>query len=210
VQIFGASIQLPCSECPLRFFPRLITLISRWMAYFGGVVLIAIVVISNLSIFGRSANGVSTHPWLVKQFPGIAHWFGRLGVVPGNVELVEAAIAFAIFAFFPWFVVSRTLSIRKTLSHLLPEAANNYLVVAWNGLFAIFTGAVTWQLMKQAYYAWTSWELTSILGIPIWTLFASCALAALVTAFVAGTSALQYLASNELVDDRHESEGGDS
>ncbi len=204
MQFCNASIQLLCSECPLRLWPRLITLISRWMAYFGGVVLFAIVVVSNLSIFGRSANGASYNPWLTKQFPELAVWLGKLGAVPGDIELVEAGVAFAIFAFFPWFVVSRSLSMSKTLSHQFPNAVNNCLVVAWNGLFAIFMGAVTWQLLKRAYYAWNSSEFTPLLGIPIWFLFAICAFAAFVTAAVASVSALQYLSGRKYIDDAYD------
>jgi len=171
----------------------LIALISRWMAYLGGMVLIAIVIISNLSIFGRSAKGASSNIWLTEQFPEGARWLGYLGAVPSDIEFVEVGIALAIFMFFPWFVVNRSISLGNTLARILPDSARKYLLVAWNTLFALFMAAVTWQLVQRAQESWLSVDLSLVLGMPVWGVFVACALATLATTCIALALAVDYL-----------------
>lgn len=68
---------------------RVLTRIARALAYFGGVILAGIALMTVASITGRA---------LV--------WAG-LGPITGDFELVEAGCAIAVFAFLPWCQLNR-------------------------------------------------------------------------------------------------------
>ena len=68
---------------------RVLTRLARGLAYFGGVILAGIALMTVASITGRA---------LV--------WAG-LGPITGDFELVEAGCAVAVFAFLPWCQLNR-------------------------------------------------------------------------------------------------------
>ncbi|WP_371170956.1 TRAP transporter small permease [Aliiroseovarius sp. 2305UL8-7] len=68
---------------------RVITVLSRWMAYSGGVVLAGIALTTVFSVIGRALLG-----------------FG-LGPIKGDYEIVEMGCAIAVFAFMPWCQLKR-------------------------------------------------------------------------------------------------------
>ncbi|WP_245615585.1 TRAP transporter small permease [Afifella pfennigii] len=63
---------------------RYVGLLAQVFAVLGGLVLLAVTVMTVLSITGRALTTLG------------------LGPVPGDFELVEAGVAFAVFAFLPW------------------------------------------------------------------------------------------------------------
>ena len=82
-----------------RFFMWL----ARVAAIIGGLVLIWLVVLTTLSIIGRTLNKMM-HSDLAETILGsLAQRVIDLGVgeINGNYELLEAGVAFAIFSFFP-------------------------------------------------------------------------------------------------------------
>ena len=68
---------------------RMLTRIARGLAYFGGVILAGIALMTVASITGRAFV-----------------WAG-LGPITGDFELVEAGCAVAVFAFLPWCQLNR-------------------------------------------------------------------------------------------------------
>ena len=82
-----------------RFFDRL----ARGSALLGGLVLLCLVIMTCLSIAGRLLNTIFHSDFAQSWFGGLAAWALDAGVGPvwGDFELVEAGMAFAIFAFIP-------------------------------------------------------------------------------------------------------------
>ncbi|WP_424943032.1 TRAP transporter small permease [Aliiroseovarius crassostreae] len=68
---------------------RLMEFLSRWMAYSGGAVLVAIALTTVVSIIGRALSGFGLMP------------------VKGDFEIVEMGCAVAVFAFMPWCQLKR-------------------------------------------------------------------------------------------------------
>ncbi|UWQ13020.1 TRAP transporter small permease [Aliiroseovarius sp. M344] len=62
---------------------------SRWMAYSGGAILVAIALTTVVSIIGRTFSGFGLSP------------------VKGDYEIVEMGCAVAVFAFMPWCQLKR-------------------------------------------------------------------------------------------------------
>ena len=82
---------------------KVLMTLSRWMAYLGGAMLIALIVLTCLSVAGRLLNGWLLSDAVQSVAPGAAQWLVGIGVgaIFGDVELTEAGVAFAIFAFLP-------------------------------------------------------------------------------------------------------------
>ncbi|WP_191285846.1 TRAP transporter small permease [Aliiroseovarius zhejiangensis] len=68
---------------------RMMEFASRWMAYSGGAILVAIALTTVVSIIGRTLSGLG------------------LGPVKGDYEIVEMGCAVAVFAFMPWCQLKR-------------------------------------------------------------------------------------------------------
>lgn len=128
----------------------IVSLLARLMALAGGVVLVAITVLTVASITGRSLIFLGLSP------------------VPGDFELVESGTAFAVFAFLPWCQMQR--------GHVTVDiavAAFGPRVMAWlafigNVLMTAVAALIFWRLLlgladKQIYS-----ETTFILQFPVW------------------------------------------
>ena len=63
---------------------RILKIVAKWLAYFGGFLLTAAAIMTIISIAGRAMI-----------------WAG-LGPVLGDFELVELAVVVAVFSFLPW------------------------------------------------------------------------------------------------------------
>ncbi|MDE9449062.1 TRAP transporter small permease [Aliiroseovarius sp. Z3] len=68
---------------------RMMEFASRWMAYSGGAILVAIALTTVVSIIGRTLSGFGLDP------------------VKGDYEIVEMGCAVAVFAFMPWCQLKR-------------------------------------------------------------------------------------------------------
>jgi TRAP-type C4-dicarboxylate transport system permease small subunit len=153
---------------------RLVHTAALTLALAGGLALIAMTVLTVVSVTGRSLL-----------------WLG-LGPVPGAYELVEMGSAFAIFCFLPWCQLRRGhVTVDLFLAHLGPRA-NALADLISNLLLTAAAGVIAWRLWlglldKQRYG-----ETSFILGIPLWIGYAAAALGAalfvLVSAYTAARS----------------------
>ena len=77
--------------------------LARTMAIIGGLMLSFLVVLTCISVLGRGGNTFGHSEFLTGLAPGFAERLIATGIGPvfGDFELVEAGIAFAIFAFLP-------------------------------------------------------------------------------------------------------------
>ena len=139
--------------------------LARSAALFGGVALVALVVMTVVSIIGRNFTG--------------------FGPVPGDFELVEAGVAFAIFAFMPWCQLNRGHAAVEILASRFGALFNNLIDLISDGLLLglwIFLGYRHFlgMLDKKGYG-----ETTFILQFPIWWAYAA-AMAGIVVIVLVG------------------------
>lgn len=130
--------------------------ITRWLAVVGGLALVAVTAMTVISIVGRALSDIPLFP------------FNRFGPVQGDFELVEAACAFAIFAFLPWCQMRRGhVTVDIFVQPLGPRAraglamVGNILLTACALLIAVKLGEG--MLDKRGYN-----ETTFILQMPVW------------------------------------------
>ena len=82
---------------------RLVKFLSRGAAIVGGTVLLALIVLTALSILGRELSKLGHRLVDVSWMSGLGEALVASGVdeINGTYELTEAGVAFAIFAFLP-------------------------------------------------------------------------------------------------------------
>lgn len=124
--------------------------LARLMAYVGGAVLIAVIVTTCISIFGRSLL-----------------WAG-LGPIQGDFEIVEFGIGFAIFAFLPWCQYARGNARVDLFTPAYPAIMNRVIDLIADLLTFGAAYIITWRLYlgmldKQKYH-----ETSFILQFPVW------------------------------------------
>lgn len=155
-------------------FGRVLDRICTGIALFGGLVLLVIIIVSTISIVGRSV------------LPLLA---GLVGVklpprsIPGDVEIVEMGTAVAVFSYLPLCHLRRGNVFVDFFTARAPLRIRSFLDLLANLLFVLLAGALGWQMIggfrdKLAYD-----DTTMVLRIPIAWPFA-CALAAVWLLFI--------------------------
>jgi TRAP-type C4-dicarboxylate transport system permease small subunit len=137
------------------------------MALAGGLVLLALVAMTCVSVAGRALAGLG------------------LGPVPGDFELVEMGVAFAVFAFLPWCQLNRGHAAVELLTRCFGRTANAVLELVADLLMLLVAALITWRLALGALDKRSYHETTFILQAPVWWAYAACLVGALVFTVVA-------------------------
>ncbi|CTQ49035.1 TRAP transporter small permease [Jannaschia donghaensis] len=173
---------------------RIIEALARLMAILGGLVLTVLIVMTCLSVLGRFMNGVLHGP----PFDGtaLATWALGLGIGPiqGDFELIEAGMAFCIFAFLPITQLTGGHAAVDILTNRFGVTANRVLAVLWSLLFAFVMAVIAWQLWQGTAAKMRYGETTYLIQFPIWWAYAAALAGAAVTALVAVYIAVVRLA----------------
>ena len=156
------------------------------MAMLGGIVLSALVIMICLSILGRTLNGL-LHTAVANGFlAGIAQALIDAGIGPvnGDFELVEAGVAFAVFAFLPLCQVTAGHASVDIFTNWMPDGAQRVLNVVIEVLFAAVLVIIALQLFEGMQSKMRSGQTTFLLQYPIWWAYAASLSGATVTAVV--------------------------
>ncbi len=160
--------------------------LSRWLAYIGGVMLVLLVLITCASIAGRELNGVLF--WLIDAgwFAGAAQWLLDLGIGPinGDFELIEAGVAFAIFAFLPLCQITGSHATVDIFTNGLSPRANRVLRMVTELVFAAVLVLIAVQLFAGMQSKLHSGQTTFLLQFPIWWAYALSLFGAVMAAIV--------------------------
>ncbi|WP_417272117.1 TRAP transporter small permease [Celeribacter halophilus] len=133
----------------------------------GGLSLVAVIILTCLSVAGRALDGLG------------------FGPVPGDIELVELGIGFAVFTSLPYAQYMRAHARVDLFKPVFGEALNRWLDLAGDLLMLGFTALLAWRLwfgmMDKAAYGETSF----ILQIPLLWGYAAAMAAMCVAVLVA-------------------------
>jgi TRAP-type C4-dicarboxylate transport system permease small subunit len=165
---------------------RFMTNLSKAMAILGGAVLAILIVMVCLSIFGRTLNGWLHGPLFDGALQGVADGLLALGIGPvtGDFELVEAGMAFAIFAFLPICQISGGHASVDVFTNYLPIRAQKALRMIIEIIFAVVLVVIALQLKEGLDSKMRSGTTTFLLQFPIWWGYACALLGAAVAAIV--------------------------
>ncbi len=152
---------------------RLAYLTAYGMALAGGAVLIALVVMTCISIAGRALVPLGLAP------------------VKGDFEWIEFGVGFAIFAFLPWCQLQRAHAAVDLLQPAFPPAMNRAIDVVVDLAMLAAAAVIAWRLwlgmLDKRRYA----ETTFILQIEIWQAYLACLVGALAFVLVAAFCVLR-------------------
>lgn len=133
----------------------------------GGISLALVTAITTLSVVGRALIPLGLRP------------------IPGDVELVQAGVLFAIFSFLPWCHIERGNAIVAIVTDRFPVRATAALEVLWDAVMLIAATLIAWRLALGLMDKFGNRESTFILRIPIWIVYAAGMIGAAVFVVVA-------------------------
>jgi TRAP-type C4-dicarboxylate transport system permease small subunit len=141
--------------------------LARGTALLGGVVLLAVVLMTCVSITGRALVPLG------------------LGPVHGDFEWIEMGVGFAIFAFLPWCQLQRGHASVDLFRPVFPSGMNRVIDLLVDVAMFLAAFVIAWRLWlglldKQRYG-----ETTFIIQFPIWIAYAACLLGAVATVIIA-------------------------
>jgi len=180
--------------------------LARAMAILGGLVLIVLIIITCLSVFGRALNTVF-HGWVGTVLPGMSQWFLEIGVGPilGDFEIVEAGVAFAIFASLPLCQISSSHASVDIFTSTLPVKTRRFLQMITEILFAAVLILIAWRLFEGMLSKKSYGETTFLLQFPIWWGYAAslfgAVFAAIAGIYMAGVRVFEFLYHRDLIRD---------
>ncbi|KRS15135.1 TRAP transporter small permease [Roseovarius indicus] len=165
---------------------RLFMALARIMAVLGGVVLTLVIFVTCFSVAGRMLNGFLHGSVAQGMFPELADRLIAAGVGPllGDFELVEAGVAFAIFAFLPLCQITGGHASVDIFTSALPRMANRVIQLIVDWVFAVVLIVIAWQLYQGMLEKVRYNETTFMLQFPVWWAYAASLVAATVAALV--------------------------
>ena len=161
--------------------------LARVMALIGGIVLTLLVLLTCISVLGRGGNTFGHSDFLTGLAPNFADWFIATGIGPvlGDFELVEAGIAFAIFAFFPICQLHSGHATVDIFTLRFSERVNRAIRAFWEVVLSAVILLIAWRLFEGMLGKYRNGETTYLIQFPIWWAYAASFAAAVVAAIVA-------------------------
>ncbi|MEM6940691.1 MAG: TRAP transporter small permease [Pseudomonadota bacterium] len=153
---------------------KLIGLLARLTALVGGIVLIALIVLTTVSILGRTLATLLNSATVERIAAGAAQSLRDLGIgeINGSYELLEAGVAFAIFSFLPLAQFYGAHATVDVFTSFLPRRANRWIAAFWEVVLC----AVILLLIAQLYGGMERYirngQTTLFLQFPVWWAFA--------------------------------------
>ena len=139
------------------------------MAILGGIVLSALILLICVSIIGRTIG---------------------VGPINGDYELLEAGIAFSIFAFLPLTQITAGHATVDIFTNALPPRIQRLLLAVIELFFAAMLIMVAWQLREGMFDKLDRGQTTFLLQFPVWWAYALSVFGAFAAAIVGTYTAL--------------------
>lgn len=143
---------------------------ARGFALAGGGVLTFLILLSCVSIIGRLINTMLHGDFFQGAMPSFADALLALGIGPvkGTYEIVEAGVAFAVFAFLPLCQLNGAHASVDIFTSSLPERIMRIMRAVTEAVFAAILLLLAWQLTLGMLSKLRTGQESFILGFPVW------------------------------------------
>jgi TRAP-type C4-dicarboxylate transport system permease small subunit len=173
---------------------RLVTALARALALLGGGVLLLLVLLTAASVTGRWLNGAVQAGPLAGTGVSEALLAMGLGPITGDFELVEAGMAFVVFAFLPIAQLTGAHADVTLLTRRAGPRLDAWLTALWAVLFAAILLLIARQLWLGTLDKRAFGETTFLLQMPLWWAYAAALTGSVATALTAVYVAVARLA----------------
>ena len=129
---------------------RVLYLISKWMAVFGGVILFILAILTTISVFGRKFLDAP---------------------VPGDFELVAIGTGVAVFACLPYCQLMRGNVLVDFFMSNAPTRAKTIADIIAGLIFLAIGLMLTWRMIYGAIDMHDVNEVSMTIGFPRWSTF---------------------------------------
>jgi TRAP-type C4-dicarboxylate transport system permease small subunit len=146
--------------------------IARSIAIVGGLLSVATALLVTASVTGR--------------------WLGY-GAINGDFELVQVGVALSVFCFLPLTQARRGNIVVDSFTTRLPTRLNRAIDALWDFVYAGSMALLAWCLMNGARDALASGLTSTMVGMPLWPVFAACVLLVVFLAITAVDTGLRLL-----------------
>jgi hypothetical protein len=150
----------------IKILERPIAALAWFSALIGGVALVAVMLMTTLSVAGMSASKLGK--LLKKGYDIAVEPLLSLGPIPGETEMVEAGMAFIIFAFLPLVTLNKGHAEVAILTNFFGKGVNRLIDLVADALMfavALFLGyRHLMGTLDKFHNGETSW----ILLYPVW------------------------------------------
>ncbi|MFK8078230.1 MAG: TRAP transporter small permease [Granulosicoccus sp.] len=160
--------------------------LARGCALLGGSALLVLILMVCVSIIGRSLNGVLHLDSVQSALPATAAWLLNVGIGPvnGDYELVEAGMAFTVFAFLPICQLHVAHASVNILNAVLSSRVKRVLAFVTDVVFALVLVIIAWKLFEGMESKRSSQQVTFLLQYPLWWAYACSLLGATAAALI--------------------------
>ncbi|APG45515.1 TRAP transporter small permease [Phaeobacter porticola] len=160
--------------------------LARTMAIVGGIVLSLLILLTCLSIAGRLLNGALHGAMMQGLAPELSEWLIAIGVGPinGDFEVVEAGVAFAIFAFLPLCQITAGHASVDIVTNSFSRGVKRFLRMVTEIVFAAVLVLIAVRLGAGALSKLQNGETSFLLEFPVWWAYGASLIAAIVAALV--------------------------
>ena len=165
------------------------------MALLGGAVLLMLAAMLCLSVLGQGIERLAYSDALAARAPGVAQALQASGLrqIGGDFELVEAGLAFAVFAFLPLCQLRSGHATVEVFTAPLGRRANLWLRAFWEVVLALALCVVAWRLGAGTLDKAGNGQTTFLLQFPVWWAYAASLYAAAIAAAIAVWCAAVWL-----------------
>lgn len=184
---------------------RLIYFLARFTAVIGGLVLMALVLMTTASIIGRTVNKMLHSPFFQEKLTGLSQGLIDMGIgeINGNYELLEAGVAFAIFSFLPICQYYGAHATVDVFTSFLPAGVNRWIMAFWEVVLAAVIVLIIWRLYEGMQRYLGNGETTLFLQFPVWwayaASFASGVIASVVSVYCAVIRVIEAIRGTDIL-----------
>lgn len=175
----------------IKKLEKLMAALAWFSAFVGGLALVAVMVMTTVSVAGMSASKLGK--LLKKSYDTVVEPLLAVGPIPGETEMVEAGMAFIIFAFLPLVTLHKGHAEVAILSNFFGKAINRVIDVISDGLMFAVASFLGYRHLLGTLDKFNNGETSWILLYPMWWGYAAALVGAVVFMIVAGFCVLRSL-----------------